>query len=115
MSDLQRLERIAKSLIPRIPRGANRQYKLEDARNMINDLGMQLSPEALAFLIDNDVFLDDFLMGVYHLEGLTGQKVTTDFATIDDKFSPKAYEQDGKIVFTAMWKDKERVFAEFSR
>ncbi|MDP5169126.1 MAG: hypothetical protein NWR72_02685 [Bacteroidia bacterium] len=113
MSELSRIERLAKSLIPRFPRSSNRHYKLEDARNMINEFGLDLTPGALAFLVNNDIHLDDFLMGVYHLENKIGKKVTSDFATIDEAFSPKVYEEDGTIAFTATWKGKEQVFVEY--
>lgn len=113
MSELSRLERIAKSLIPRIPRGSKQQYKLEDARNMINDFGLGLTPEALEFLVSSDTHLDDFLMGVYHLENKIEKRVVTDFATISEKLNSKVYEADGKIIFTVEWRGKERVFVEY--
>ncbi len=113
MSDLRRLERIAKSLIPRIPRGSKQQYTLDDARNMINEFGIDLSPEALAFLTQDDIHLDSFLMGVYHLENKIGKRVVTDQATIVEDLSPKVYEEEGTIAFTVLWRGKERVFAEF--
>ncbi|NOK86067.1 MAG: hypothetical protein GFH27_549397n15 [Chloroflexi bacterium AL-W] len=113
MSELSRLERIAKSLIPRIPRGQNRQYQLEDARNIINDLGLQLSPAALAYLVSNSSRLDGFLMDIYHVEQAIGKKVVTEFATIDEQYQPKVYEEEGKIAFSLTWKGKERVFSEY--
>lgn len=115
MSELRRLERIAKSLIPRIPRGAKQQYKLEDARNMINEHGMDLSPEALAFLVDEDIHLDSYLMGVYHLENKLKKRVVTDQATIVEELAPKVYEEEDQIIFTVTWGGKERVYVEYNR
>lgn len=113
MSELRRLERLAKSLIPRIPRGEDRQYTLEDARHMINELGLQMSPEALAFMTGDSNRLDDFLMNVYHLEEKVGKKVTTDSRSIDERYEPKVYEEDGTLAFSVTWRGKERVFAEY--
>lgn len=113
MSEFKRLSRLIKSAIPRFPRGKDRQYQLSDARMMITDLGMQMSPEALAFMTEDDNKLDDFLMNIYHLESDIRKKAITEFATIDLDLSPKVYEEDGKLGFSVLHKDEEIVFAEY--
>ena len=113
MSDFKRLERLAKSLIPRIPRDEDRQYTLEDARMMLTDLGLQMSPAVLRFLTEDDNKLDDFLMNVYQLEQKFRRKVITDFATLAPDLDPKVYVEDGKAGFSVTRKGKEIVFAEY--
>jgi len=113
MSEFKRLTRLIKAAIPRFPRSEDRQYQLSDAHMMITDLGMQMSPEALAFMTDDDNRLDDFLMNIYHLEADIRKKAVTEFATIHPDLSPKVYEEDGKIGFSVVHKKEEIVFAEY--
>ena len=68
MSELYRIKRIVKSLIPRTPRNPDRRYSYDDARLIINDLAMSLSPEMLAYLVDSDEVLEDFVLSLYELE-----------------------------------------------
>ncbi|RMG23767.1 MAG: hypothetical protein D6730_13835 [Bacteroidetes bacterium] len=113
MSELKRFQRLAKSLIPRFPRGRERHYTLEDARMMINELGMQMPPEALAYLLDSDERLDDFLNAIYNLEEKFRRKVVTPQATIDEALDPKVYVEAGTIAFTVKGKRGEVIFAEY--
>lgn len=114
MSDFKRLERLVKALIPRLPRAEDRQYQLSDARHMINDLGLQMPPEVLAYLIERDAILDDFLMSVYGLERELRRKVVTDFGVIDEALDPKVYIEDGTVGFSVTHKGRELVFAEYA-
>ncbi|MDX1906097.1 MAG: hypothetical protein SF053_03625 [Bacteroidia bacterium] len=113
MSDLHRLERLAKSLIPRFPQGGERYYTHSDARLAINGLGLNLQPETLAYLVEHDVILEDFVNSLYHLEHRTGKSVLTEFAEIDPDYTPAVYEESGKVVFTVVVRGKEIVFAEY--
>ncbi|MEM6804384.1 MAG: hypothetical protein AAF696_23495 [Bacteroidota bacterium] len=113
MSEFKRLARLIKAAIPRMPLGEDRPYQLSDAHMMITDLGMQMSPEALAFMTGDDNRLDDFLMNIYHLENDIRKKAVTEFATIDPELLPKVYEEDGTIGFTVVHKNEEIVFAEY--
>jgi hypothetical protein len=114
MSEFKRLERLVKSLIPRIPRAENRQYQLSDARHMINDLGLQMPPEVMAYLLSRDAILDDFIMSIYALERELGRKVVTDFGVIDEALDPKVYVEDGEVGFSVTRKGRELIFAEYS-
>jgi hypothetical protein len=113
MSEFKRLERLVKALIPRLPRAENRQYQLADARHMINDLGMHIPPEVLAYLLAQDAILDDFLMSIYALEKELRRKVVTEFATIDEALEPKVYVEEALIGFSVTHKARELVFAEY--
>lgn len=114
MSDeFLRLKRVVKSIIPRFPKGRERQYNLGDARNMINELGMQMSPATLEALVSNDMILDDFLSSVYHLEYEIRRKVVTSFATIDADYNPRVYEEDNVVGFSVTHRGEELVFAEY--
>ncbi|MEL6193397.1 MAG: hypothetical protein AAFR66_15165 [Bacteroidota bacterium] len=113
MSDFKRLERIIKSRLPRFPKDIDYTYSVKDARNMINDLGLSLSPEALAYLTETETILDDFLEGVYHVENRFKKRVANEQAFLKEEFSPKVYEEDGKAIFTLTHRGKEYIFAEY--
>lgn len=113
MSELDRFKRLAKSLIPRFPRGDQRQYSLEDARMMINDLGLNIPPEVLDHLVNTDTILDDFINSIYNLENKLRKRIITDFATIDAKWNPNVYVENGKVAFTISTKKEELIFAEY--
>ena len=113
MSDFKRLQRILKSRIPRFPKGSDYSYTLEDARMMITDLGLELSPKAFEYLTHTDVVLDDFNTGVYLLEDRIGRRITTEFNIIDPELEPKVYEEEGVVGFSIKHKKQELVFAEY--
>ncbi len=113
MSELDRFKRLAKSLIPRFPKGNERNYSLEDAQMMLNDLGMQMSPAVLAYLIDSDEILDDFVNSIYHLETKLKKRIITDDTRIDPELDPKVYVVDGTVAFTIVRRGGELIFAEY--
>ncbi|MEM6764274.1 MAG: hypothetical protein AAF824_06995 [Bacteroidota bacterium] len=113
MSNLDRLERIIKSRLPRFPKTIDYTYSIKDARNMINDLGLSLSPEALAYLTETETVLDDFLEGIYHVENKFRKRVASERAILKEEFSPQVYEEDSKATFTLTYRDKEYIFAEY--
>jgi len=113
MSELHRLQRIIKSVIPHTPRSADRRYDFGDARMMINDLGMELSPKTLAHLVNSDTVLDDFIHSVYELEHKLGRKSTTDLSIFDPELQPKVYEEGKRVLFTIVIKGEEWIFAEY--
>ncbi|MEL6675891.1 MAG: hypothetical protein AAFR61_27030 [Bacteroidota bacterium] len=113
MSEFKRLTRLLKSRIPRFPRKAEDNYSLSDARMIITDLGMQMSPEALQYLTNDDALLEDFLENIYHLEERVGRKVITEYATINTEFEPKVYEENGELGFSVIYGRKELVYAEY--
>ena len=114
MSELYRIKRIVKSLIPRTPRNPERRYSYSDARLIINDLGMSLSPETLAYLVDSDEVLEDFVLSMYEMEYTLNRKATNEITVIDPELKPKAYEEDQRVVFTVFYDNEEWVFAEYS-
>lgn len=113
MSEFERFTRLVKSIIPRFSDSEYQSYALADAKMMINELGLSMSPATLAYLISKDDILDDFLDGVYALEKKAGGKVITDSATIMTDYDPKVYEKEDKVVFTAKIEGEEYLFAEY--
>ncbi|MEZ4772255.1 MAG: hypothetical protein R3D00_03665 [Bacteroidia bacterium] len=113
MSDFKRLTRLSKSIIPRFERGRSRHYNHGDARMMINDLGMQMSPEVLQKLVSNAEVLEDFLNSIYQLEQKINKEVVTEYATIDTEYEPKVYVEERSVGFSITYKGKEVVFAEY--
>lgn len=113
MSEFKRLERIVRSLIPRFPSNAKRNYSLADARHMINELGIQMPPNVLEYLVSDDAILDDFLSGIYDLETRLKRKVTDEYQSIDQGLDPKVYIEDGEVGFSITHKARELVFAEY--
>ncbi len=88
-------------------------YEPEDARMMITDLGMEIPANVLKALTNSDVVLDEFVTGVYLVEDEVGEKIVTDFATIDSQYDPKVYQEGNMIGFTVSYKGERIVFAEF--
>lgn len=114
MSDeFSRLKRLAKSLIPRFPKGKERYYTPSDARMMINELGLQMSPEVLKYLVSRDAILDDFINSIYQLEQEIRKRVVTEFGTIDHEYEPRVYVEGQVVGFSVTYKNEEIVFAEY--
>lgn len=113
MSDFTRLKRIAKSLVPRWPASGEKNYSFEDARLIINDLGMKLSPEMLASLLSRTETLDDFLGSIYELEHKLKRPVVTELATIDPVLEPDVHVEGSKVAFSVKWREERLVFAEY--
>lgn len=113
MSDFTRLQRLAKSLIPRFSRERTRHYNHDDARNIINDLGLQIPPRVLSFLISSDTLLEDFINSLYALEDHLRKPVVTEYATLDSSFMPQVYVEPHEVGFSITHKGKEIVFAEY--
>ncbi|MEO0896101.1 MAG: hypothetical protein AAFY71_06880 [Bacteroidota bacterium] len=120
MSDLpteyKRIKRLVKSLIPRMNRKAGRRnYKLEDARHMINELGMQMPAELLSYLIEDNKVLDDFATSVQALEDELDMEVVDQFSSFFPDLEPKVYiERSENVVgFTINTGGEEIIFAEY--
>ncbi|RMG56200.1 MAG: hypothetical protein D6722_26840 [Bacteroidetes bacterium] len=113
MSDFARLQRLAKSLIPNFGRDRSRHYDHDDARNIINDLGLQIPPPVLAFLVTSDTILEDFVTSLYELEAHLRKPVVTESATLDSAFMPQVYVEPHQVAFSVTHKGKEVIFAEY--
>ncbi|WNJ21116.1 hypothetical protein [Pontibacter sp. G13] len=113
LPEFNRFKRLVRSWMPNFSRPVGKHHTLEDARNMITDLGMQMSPKALDFLVSRDTILDDFLMAVYQMESEFRRPVVTPQATIAEDLEPKVYETDENIGFTIKHRGEEMVFAEY--
>lgn len=118
MSDFLRLKRLAKSLLLNLGKKRAQYYNFEDAKMMINDLGLSIPPDLLAKLVDSNVILDDFLTCIYQLEDAIGKNdVITEDMTIHPKYEPKVYVEGQRIAFTAKYgflQKEETVFAEYN-
>ena len=113
MSEFKRVERIIRSLVPRFPRNRDRHYSLTDARNILNELGLQMSPEALAYMLAEDTRMDDFINAIYDLESRLGKKTVNESGNLDEELEPKVYEEEGDLGFSVTHRGKEYVFAEY--
>lgn len=114
MSEIDRLKRIARSWwggIRKKQRPAS--YERDDARMIINDLGLQMSPEALTSIADNSFRREDMLVQIYNAEEDLGIDIIQDNVQIDSQWEPKVYEEEGKIAVTIVVKKEEIVIVEF--
>ena len=111
MSNLKRLYRVFKSWTGKVSRDVY--YEFDDARMILTDLGIQMSPETFAYLNSKDELLDSFLHQIYATEDHTGRFLIENHTAIDPIYEPKVYELDGKATFTIQVKGKEIIFAEF--
>lgn len=117
MSELSRLQRIAKSWLPNFGKHRERYYSADDTRMIITDLGMYIPEKMLATLLWSDTLLDEFTNAIYLLEDKIAKDMITENFTIDAKYSPKVYVEGGKIAFTitysSMLSQKEIIFVEY--
>jgi len=110
----RRLKRVAQSYLPHLSSEANREYSYEDARMMLTDLGLQMSPEVLDTLLSRLDVLDDFILSIYQLEKeIKRTDIVTEFCTIDMKYEPHVYADSRFIGFTITHEDEEILFAEY--
>lgn len=111
MSTFNRLERIVKSWVGKARR--NVYYDFDDARAILNELGLQMSPEALAHMTSSDLIMQEFLDCVYAAEDVIGRDLIQHNKEINPLYEPKVYEEDGWIIFTITRRTKELVYGEF--
>lgn len=118
MSELSRLQRLAKSLVPNFGKKRERYYNFDDAKMMINDLALEIPADMLAKLLDSDTLLDDFLMGLYQIEDHIGKKdVVLENHTLNPDYQPRVYVEENRIAFSLTYGSlmkKEIVFAEYT-
>ncbi|MCI4667878.1 MAG: hypothetical protein MRZ79_06930 [Bacteroidia bacterium] len=116
-SEYKRLKRVAKSLIPRFNKSPNRKhYQLNDAKHMLNELGMQMSPALLKYLTEDDRNLDEFIDGIYALEDELGVPVVNEFGSVRPDLSPQVYvvTEERVIGFSVVYGGEEIVFVEYT-
>lgn len=116
MANIDRLKRVVMSWVGGLrKRRRNAVYEQDDPRMIINDLGLQLSPEGLAFIADSSFHREDMLMQIYAAEEELDRDLVVDNNRLDPAYSPKVYEKDDRIVVTMVVKGEEVVIFEFSR
>ena len=114
MSEIDRLKRIVRSWWGgRHKSRRSAAYEQDDPRMIINDLGLQLSPEGLASIADSSFRREDMLVQIYNAEEELGIDLIEDNVRIDPRWEPRVYELDGHIAITATVKDEEVVVIEF--
>ena len=114
MSEIERLKRIARSWWGGVRKKRRpAAYEQDDPRMIINDLGLQLSPAALASIADNSFRREDMLVQLYNAEETLNIDLIRDNTQIDPRHNPKVYEHEGHIVITATVDGEEVVIVEF--
>lgn len=116
MSEIPRLKRLVKSILPDFSfkrRDVSDYYQPEDARNMINELALQIPPKVLKGLLNSAVALDEFITGIYLAEDDIGQKIVTARGEIDTVYEPQVHLSDNRIAFTITYRMEEIIFAEY--
>ena len=114
MSDFSRLKRITRSWLPSFSFRKEPLFSFDDTRQIINSLGLQMSPQTLDYLCFTDEVLDDFAEALQNAMRETGYKdlVTDDFSLNPDH-EPMVTEKEGKVYFTIRWKKEAWIFAEY--
>ena len=82
---------------------------------IINDLGLQMSPEALSFIADSNFRREDMLVQIHAAEESLDRDLVVDNSALDPVYSPKVYEDEDRIAVTMIIRDEEVVIFEFSR
>ena len=116
MSELNRLKRLVKSVLPDFSmkrRDISDYYHPEDARVMINEMALSIPPKVLKALLGSTVALDEFVTGIYLAEDDIGERLINERKEIDPMYSPQAHIEDNRIAFTITHKGEEIIFAEY--
>jgi hypothetical protein len=117
MSEISRLKRITKSLLPSFKKSRERYYNFDDARMAITELALAIPADLLAKLLDSDTILDDFLSAIYAVEDEAGVTLLTDLGGIDSRFQPKVYVEDQRVAFSVVLGrilTQEYIFADYT-
>ena len=112
MSVRNRLKRVVKSWTGVLSRNEI-YYSYDDARMILTELGMDMSPEAFAYLTGSQEIMDEFLGQVSAVEKKLGINIILDNSRIDPELSPQVYEIDGEIIITILDKGVESILVEF--
>ncbi len=116
MANIDRLKRVVESWVGGLrKRRRTAVYEHDDPRMIINDLGLQMSPEALSFIADSRYHREDMLMQIYAAEEELDRDLVVDNNRLDPVYSPKVYEDEDKITITMVVNGKESIIVEFSR
>ena len=107
MGNFDRIERIVKSWAGKLKR--DRYYQQGDMLMILNDLGMQISPKTLEWLLANNAAQQEIEMGLYAAEDKFGKSVVLEDSTIDPTFSPKVYDEEGRFALSLTHNGKEYV------
>lgn len=113
MSSFERLRRLFKSYTPRIGRGDRAPYTHADARNMINEMAMDIPPKVLQGLLANAEAMEDFVSGLYRAERSLGKSLSTISGEIDPAYSPKALLEENLLRFVIHYRNREHELARF--
>ena len=93
MSNIDRLKRVVKSWYAGLrKKRRSAVYEQDDPRMIINDLGLQMSPEGLAFIADSSFHREDMLMQIYAAEEELDRDLVVDNTHLDPVYSPKVYD-----------------------
>ncbi len=116
MANIDRLKRVVGSWVGSFrKRRRPGVYEQDDPRMIINNLGLQLSPEALSFIVDSQFHREDMLMQIYAAEEELDCDLVVDNTRLDPARSPKVYEEKDQIAITVTVKGEEIVVVHFSR
>ena len=116
MSNIDRLKRVVRSWVGGLrKRRRTAVYEKDDPRMIINDLGLQMSPEGLAFIADSSFHRQDMLVQIHAAEEALDRDLVISNSYLDPAYSPKVYEEEDRIVVTMIIRDEEVVIFEFSR
>lgn len=113
MSTFKRLERLAKSLMPKFTGHKGRHYSHDDVRLILTGLGMQMAPADLAYLTDTPEVLEDFMLSLYALEQKIGKRAVTDMLELDEELNPKVYKEEQTLGIAITFRGKEMLMAEY--
>lgn len=115
MSELRKLKRLVNSWMGSM-RKARREaeYKEDDPRMIINELGLQLSPEGLKFIADDSFRREDMLMQIYAAEEELDVDLVKANVMLDPIWEPKVYEEKNRIAITVVVDRDEVIIIEFS-
>lgn len=111
MSFKARLNRIGRSWKGQLY-GSDIHYTQDNAFMMLTELGLQMSPQTLAYLSGSDEMLEEFLEALHTTEKEIKQEIVIEGRMINPEYDPKVYEVDGEAIFTIKVDGVEMIMAE---
>ncbi len=110
MSNFDRLQRIVNSWTGKLKR--ERYYEQHDIFMILTDLGMQMQPETLAFIINSNELMEEMAHELYSAEDQLGFPLVLENSIIDPKFKPTVIEENKKLGISITHKGKEYLIVE---
>jgi hypothetical protein len=112
MSNFKRLERVVRSYTGILRKRRKYYYSADNARAILTELGLKMSPKTFSYLTDSTVILEEFVSQLHETEEHLGYGIVKDMNEIHPGLEPDVIEDNGHAVFTIQHKGRSIIIAE---